>query len=122
MVLELLLLDESHPRSVAYQLHELSIHVSALPRGRGKSHRGRGKSHLREEERLILKAYTDLRLCNVLDLTQVNENEGIYTDLERLLSNTSDLLWRIAEVIAEAYFSHSQTSQLMILNAPEEEL
>jgi uncharacterized alpha-E superfamily protein len=122
MVLELLLLDETHPRSVAYQLHQLSIHVGSLPRGRGKSHRGRGKSHLREEERLILKAYTDLRLCNVLELTQVNENEGIYTDLEHLLSNTSDLLWRIAEVIAEAYFSHSQTSQLIIPNAPEDEL
>jgi len=32
------------------------------------------------------------------------------------------LLWRLAEVIAEAYFSHSQTSQLMILNTPEDEL
>jgi hypothetical protein len=84
--------------------------------------RTRGKSHLSEEDRLILKAYTDLRLCNVLELTQVKENEGIYTDLERVLSNTSDLLWRLAEVIAEAYFSHSQTSQLIILNAPEDEL
>jgi len=121
-VLELLLLDETHPRSLAYQLHQLSTHVGALPRGRGKSHRGRGKSHLREEERLILKAYTDLRLCNVLELTQVNENEGIYTDLEHLLSNTTDLLWKIAEVIAQTYFSHSQSSQLMILNTPEDEL
>jgi uncharacterized alpha-E superfamily protein len=114
-VLELLLLDETHPRSVAYQLHQLSIHLGSLPRGIGKS-------RLSEEERLILKAYTDLRLSNVLDLTQAKENEGIYTDLESLLSKTSDLLWRIAEVIAEAYFSHSQTSQLMILNTPEDEL
>jgi len=115
MVLELLLLDESHPRSIAYQLHQLSSHVDALPRSRSKS-------HLSEEERLILKAYTDLRLCDVLELTQGNENEGIHTDLERVLSNTSNLLWRIAEVIAETYFSHSQTSQLMILNTPEDEL
>jgi len=115
LVLELLLLDETHPRSVAYQLHQLSIHLGSLPRGIGKS-------RLSEEERLILKAYTDLRLSNVLDLTQTKENEGIYTDLESLLSKTSDLLWRIAEVIAEAYFSHSQTSQLMILNTPEDEL
>jgi uncharacterized alpha-E superfamily protein len=115
MVLELLLLDESHPRSLAYQLYQLSAHIGELPRTRGKS-------HLSEEDRLILKAYTDLRLCNVLELTQVKENEGIYTDLERVLSNTSDLLWRLAEVIAEAYFSHSQTSQLIILNAPEDEL
>ena len=115
MVLALLLLDETHPRSVAYQLHQLSIHVDALPRARANS-------QLSEEERLILKAYTDLRLCNVLELTQVNENDGIYTELDQVLSNTADLLWRMAEVIAEAYFSHSQTSQLMVLNSPEDEL
>jgi uncharacterized alpha-E superfamily protein len=115
MVLELLLLDETHPRSVAYQLHKLTIHVDALPRGKGNS-------HISEEERLILKAYTDLRLCNVLKLTLADETEGIYTDLEQLLSNTSSLLWRLAEVIAEAYFSHSLSSQLMILNTPEDEL
>jgi uncharacterized circularly permuted ATP-grasp superfamily protein/uncharacterized alpha-E superfamily protein len=115
LVLELLLLDETHPRSVAYQLHNLSIHVSALPKGKGKS-------HLSEEERLILKAYTSLRLCNLRELTQVNEDEGIYTDFELLLSNITDLLWRLAEVIAESYFSHYQTSQLMVLNATEDEL
>jgi uncharacterized alpha-E superfamily protein len=115
LVLELLLLDETHPRSVAYQLHNLSIHVSALPKGKGKS-------HLSEEERLILKAYTSLRLCNLHELTQVNEDDGIYTDFEMLLSNITDLLWQLAEVIAEAYFSHSQTSQLMVLNASEDEL
>ena len=115
MVLALLLLDETHPRSVAYQLHQLSIHVDALPRAGGKS-------QLSEEERLILKAYTDLRLCNVLELTQVEEGDGIYTELDQLLSNTADLLWRMGEVIAEAYFSHSQTSQLMVQNTVEDEL
>ena len=115
LVLELLLLDETHPRSVAYQLQQLTIHLDALPRGKGKS-------HLSEEERIILKAYTDLRLCNVLELTRVNESEGIYSELERVLANTTELLWRLADVIAQAYFSHSQASQLMLLNTPEDEL
>ncbi|UOA10911.1 circularly permuted type 2 ATP-grasp protein [Methylobacter sp. S3L5C] len=115
MVLELLLLDETHPRSVAYQLHQLCVHVEALPRCKGNS-------HLSKEERLILKAYTDLRLCNVLELTQTTENKAIYIDFEKLLANTTDLLWKFAEVIADAYFSHSQTSELMILNTPEDEL
>ena len=115
MVLALLLLDETHPRSLAYQLNQLSIQVGDLPHGKNKG-------HLSEEERLILKAYTDLRLCNVLELTQINGNEGIYASLDRILSSTGNLLRRLAEVIAEAYFSHSQTSRLMILNAPEDEL
>lgn len=115
MVLELLLLDETHPRSVAYQLHQLSIHMSALPRGKNQG-------HLSEEERLILKVHTALRLCSALELTQINENEGIYANLEHVLSSTAGLLWRIAEVIAEAYFSHSQASQLMIIKASEDDL
>jgi hypothetical protein len=89
--------------------------VDALPRARANS-------QLSEEERLILKAYTDLRLCNVLELTQVDENDGIYAKLDQVLSNTADLLWRTGEVIAEAYFSHSQTSQLMVQNTSEDEL
>jgi uncharacterized alpha-E superfamily protein len=115
LVLELLLLDESHPRSLAYQLSQLSIHIAALPRPQGKL-------HLTDEERLILKAYTDLRLCKVQELTQVNENDGIYNNLEQVLSNTTDLLWRLSDVIAEAYFSHSQTSQLIMSNTTEDEL
>ncbi len=115
MVLELLLLDESHPRSVAYQLHQLSLHLEALPRTKKNS-------QLSEEERLILKAYTDLRLCNVLELTQVIDNANFYPNLDHILVNIIKLLHRIAEVIAEAFFSHSQTSQLMLQNAVEDDV
>ncbi len=114
MLLELLLLDETHPRSVAYQLQQLSLHISALPRECGKS-------QLSEGERLIIKAYTDLRLSNVADLLKDDGDDGIYTALDSLLANTTELLWRVAEVIARAYFSHSQTSQLMTANSPPED-
>jgi len=115
MVIALLLLDETHPRSVAYQLHQLSNHVNELPRTTGKS-------QLSEESRLLLKAYTDLRLCNIAELSQLNEDEGIYTALDQLLANTTDLLWRFADVLAEAYFSHAQSSQLMVPNTSEDEM
>ncbi|POZ53351.1 circularly permuted type 2 ATP-grasp protein [Methylovulum psychrotolerans] len=113
-VLELLLLDETHPRSVAYQLRLLSEHISALPRDRSKR-------KLSEEERLIIKAYTDLRLSNIVDLLKISDDEGIYTQLEQLLADTTKLLWGIADTIAQAYFSHSQTSQLMTANIPPED-
>ncbi|MDD5276252.1 MAG: circularly permuted type 2 ATP-grasp protein [Methylovulum sp.] len=114
MLLELLLLDETHPRSVAYQLHQLSIHISLLPREHNKC-------QLSEEERLIIKAYTDLRLSNAADLLKDDGDEGIYKALDILLTDTTTLLWRVAEVIARAYFSHSQTSQLMTANNPPED-
>jgi uncharacterized alpha-E superfamily protein len=106
MLLELLLFDTSHPRSVAYQLYQLSQHIGALPRESCQT-------RLSEEERLILKAYTDLRLSSCTALLKTDDSAGIYSELDQLLANTTDLLWRIAEVIAQAYFNHAQATQLM---------
>ncbi|MEQ1638242.1 MAG: circularly permuted type 2 ATP-grasp protein [Methylococcales bacterium] len=114
MVLELLLFDETHPRSLAYQLHQLSKHIAELPKECDKS-------QLSECERLILKAYTDIRLSKALELSKIDASAYIYAELEQLLSTTASLLWKIAEVIAETYFSHSQSSQMLILNSQEDE-
>jgi len=115
MVLELLLMDETHPRSLAYQLHQLSDHLSALPRERGKG-------QLSEEERLILRAYTDLRLVKVSDLVNAADDDGVYSELESVLSAMTELLWQLYEVLAQAYFSHSQVPQLMTPTQPEDDL
>ncbi len=115
MVLELLLMDETHPRSLAYQLHQLSDHIGALPRERGKG-------QLSEEERLILRAYTDLRLVKVSELVNVADDVGVYSELESVLSAMTELLWRLYEVLAQAYFSHSQVPQLMTPTQPEDDL
>jgi len=115
MVLELLLMDEAHPRSLAYQLHQLSAHISALPRERGKR-------QLSEEERLILRAYTDLRLLKVMELVKVDDDAGVYSKLESVLSAMTERLWELYEVFAQAYFSHSQVPQVMAPTQPEDEL
>jgi uncharacterized circularly permuted ATP-grasp superfamily protein/uncharacterized alpha-E superfamily protein len=111
MVLELLLMDESHPRSLAYQFAQLSSHINALPRERGKR-------QLSEEERLILKTYTDLRLIKVPELLKFNDDAGVYTELENVLSAISEQLWRLYEVLAQAYFSHSEMPQLITPTQP----
>jgi uncharacterized alpha-E superfamily protein len=115
MVLDLLLMDETHPRSLAFQLRQLSEHVSALPREQGNR-------QLSEEERLILRAYTDIRLLKVLELVKVDDDSGVYTELERVLSAMTELLWQLYDIIAQAYFSHSQVPQVMAPTQPEDEL
>ncbi|MFZ2404748.1 MAG: circularly permuted type 2 ATP-grasp protein [Methylobacter sp.] len=115
MVLELLLVDETHPRSLAYQLCQLSSHIGALPRERGKG-------QLSEEERLILRTYTDLRLVKVPELLKVDDGTMIYVELESVLSTMTERLWRLYEVLAQAYFSHSQGPQLMTPTQSEDEL
>ena len=115
MVLELLLMDETHPRSLAYQLHQLSSHIGELPRERGKG-------RLSEEERLILRAHTDLRLVTVSELIKVDDETGLYPELESVLSKMTERLWQLYEVLAQAYFSHSQMPQLMTPTQAEDEL
>jgi uncharacterized circularly permuted ATP-grasp superfamily protein/uncharacterized alpha-E superfamily protein len=116
LALDLLLVDTTHPRSLAYQLSELSARIAALPREHGKS-------RLSEEERLILKAHTELCLCDGFELLKAADEEAAFSALDALLAGTAERLSRTAEVIAQAYFSHSQTSQLMpAKKAPEDEL
>lgn len=115
MVLELLLFDETHPRSLVYQLHQLSNHLRALPKTVTV------KGQLSDCERLILKVYTDIRLCKTLDLV-VETPAGVYIELEDLLSTTATVLWKIADVIAETYFSHAQSAQMLMLKTQNDEL
>ncbi len=115
MVLELLLMHETHPRSLACQLHQLSGHISALPRERGNR-------QLSEEERLILKTYTDLRLVKISELLKVDDDAGVYTELESILSAMTEQLWQLYEVLAQAYFSHSEMPQLITPTQPEDDL
>ncbi|HEY8095552.1 MAG TPA: circularly permuted type 2 ATP-grasp protein [Methylobacter sp.] len=115
MVLELLLVDETHPRSLAYQLRQLSNHIRALPRERGNG-------QLSEEERFIIRAYTDIRLVKVAELVKVDGETKVYGDLESVLSTMAERLWQLYEVLAQAYFSHSQGPQLMTPTQPEDEL
>jgi uncharacterized alpha-E superfamily protein len=114
LVLELLLLDSNHPRSIVYQLQQLAQFISKFPRDSRQC-------QLFEEERLILKVLTNVRLATVAELLKEDENSAIYTELESLLAETTVLLWHIAEVITRTYFSHSQISQLVTVASPTAE-
>lgn len=105
MLLELLLGDKSLPYSLLFQLQNMHDYVSALP-GHDR------KNRLRPEERLILKAFTDLQLCDI-DALLADGDNGIYANLDDILSNTAQLLWEAAEIIAQTYFNHiTATHQL----------
>ncbi|MGR9053688.1 MAG: circularly permuted type 2 ATP-grasp protein [Gammaproteobacteria bacterium] len=116
MVLELLLLDESHPRSLVYQLQQLYGHITTLPRG--KKHKGR----LSSVERIVFKAFTDIRLVKPQELSVAHEEDGIYANLEGLLSTNTELLWQASDKIAEAYFNHAQKAQQLAPTRQEDEL
>jgi uncharacterized circularly permuted ATP-grasp superfamily protein/uncharacterized alpha-E superfamily protein len=100
-VLELMLMDPHHPRSLAYQLDCLQRHIAALPRDQRSQRLG-------EDERCILEAYTELRLADAAQLSKIEEGEGFCEALDELLAGQAGHLWRLSDVITNTYFSHSR--------------
>jgi uncharacterized alpha-E superfamily protein len=97
LVLDLLLLDEANPRSLAYQLAAISQHMESLPDAR------RGVS-LSEDRRLILGALTSIRLADVEAVAR--ESSG--AALERLMQEQLRLLPELSNAVSRHYFNLTQ--------------
>jgi uncharacterized circularly permuted ATP-grasp superfamily protein/uncharacterized alpha-E superfamily protein len=110
-VLDQLLLDDTNPRSVIYQVNRLQKHITHLPRERGL-HR------LSTEERLILEAVTHLRLCDPNRLAELSADTAADSHLDRFLLRLTDLLARISDALNLVYFSHVPVSRQMSAGRP----
>lgn len=106
-VLDLLLLDESSPRSVAYQLVRLQKQVMGLPKKIVPSYRG-------AEERLLLEALTAVRLAEIERLVHVSEGKGMRDALDQLLARLGYLLRTLSDTISNDYFSQTDLPQQLV--------
>lgn len=96
-VLDLLLLDGGNPRSLAYQLDRLTEDLDVLPLHSGP--------RLREEQRLVLEAFTALRLANPAALVREHEDGG-RPELEAFLDQMLGLLRQTGEAVDRTHFVH----------------
>lgn len=101
--LELLLLDEHNPRSLAYQVTRLHEHTAKLPRA------GR-QQHLSAEQRLTLEANSLISLARLEDWCKVSEDH-IREDLDQQLSRLYYLLGKLSETLTSTYFRHGNVPQ-----------
>lgn len=113
-VLELIMMDQNHPRSLAYQLNALQKHVAGLPRDQRQQRLG-------DDERCVLEAFSELRLADVVALSQVDEAEGLYLALDELLARQANSLWKLSDVITRNYFSHAQPPQQLAPQLQDED-
>ena len=111
-VMDLLLLDENNPRSVLYQLNSLRQHIRRLPRGQNVY-------RLCEHERLVLKAWSGLRLIEPERLVRFSESSGKYQGIDRLLASMKILLERASEALSNSYFSHTQPARMLTSDLSE---
>ncbi|HLQ43409.1 MAG TPA: circularly permuted type 2 ATP-grasp protein, partial [Planctomycetaceae bacterium] len=103
-VLDLLLADETNPRSLVFQFAALADDVEDLPR--------ETTSRLRRspEQRLMLSSLTELRLANADQLAELDES-GCRPQLKELLDRLSDNLPALSDALTHTYLSHLQTSR-----------
>jgi uncharacterized alpha-E superfamily protein len=98
-VLDLLLLDETNPRSLAFQLVEIDSHFAHLPNE---------GPHRSAEQRLVLRLLTELRLADVGSLLEPTQ-DGKTSALDGLLKRTAAAMPELSEIIARNHFAHAET-------------
>ena len=99
-VLDLLLLDESNPRSVAFQIAALDEHLERLPRDSAEPAGSR-------EPLTVHGALAQLRLADVASLCR-RSRRGDRPELEALLERVADELPKLTTGITRTYFSHTE--------------
>jgi uncharacterized circularly permuted ATP-grasp superfamily protein/uncharacterized alpha-E superfamily protein len=97
LVLDLLLVDESNPRSIAFQLAELERHIGTLPQSGARGARI-------EEQRMALSLLTSVRLADVTALATAGP-DGRRTSLQHLLEEHVSALPILSDVLGRRYFN-----------------
>ncbi|HUY32307.1 MAG TPA: circularly permuted type 2 ATP-grasp protein [Pirellulales bacterium] len=110
-VLDLLMTDESNPRSIAFQLVALARHVEHLPRD---------QDHplLSAEQRIMTSALAGLRLADIGTLCNVDQ-EGQRKALDRLLARMANQLRSLSEGVTHTYLVHAGPARQMAEIRPE---
>jgi uncharacterized alpha-E superfamily protein len=112
-LLDLILVDETNPRAVGFQLAALAEHVKQLP---GEA----ADAEQRPEPRIVLAAQAALRLCDVDAFCEPDET-GRRAALGDFLEQESGHLRRLSDAITQRYLSHTGPSHqlgMMTTTAP----
>ncbi len=96
-VLDLLLIDETNPRSLAFQLSTLAEQIDALPKSSDDAVRS-------PDQRQALQLLTQTRLVD-LDALVKRDASGGRPELQRLLSTLKKELPQLSETLSRHYFS-----------------
>lgn len=105
-VLDLLLVDEMNPRSLAFQLSKLDLNLESLPGNAGHSPQS-------TDRRLAMDALHSVRMTDVVGLCEVNEN-GERVALRELLEKVESQLPLVSTSINNRFLVHSGPINQMI--------
>ncbi|MCA9017752.1 MAG: alpha-E domain-containing protein, partial [Planctomycetaceae bacterium] len=110
-VLDLLLTDETNPRSLVFQFMQLSKHVERLPR----NHEQPGYT---VEQRLAMTLLHSVRMLDIQEAAETH-SLGDYEPLERLIETWEFQLPRLSEAISHRYLVHAVPSHQLSDISPQ---
>lgn len=110
-VLDLLLTDETNPRSLAYQILQLNEHVELLPRKKNLP----GYS---SEQRLAMSLLHKVRMLDVRSMAN-DHSIGEYHHLEKLAEDLKAQLPKLAEAISHRYLVHAGPAHQLAAIRPQ---
>ncbi|MBX3414179.1 MAG: circularly permuted type 2 ATP-grasp protein [Pirellulales bacterium] len=113
-VLDLVLTDETNPRSVVFQLMTLADHVDRLPRERSQPLRG-------PEQRIVTNLLAAIRTVDIETLRRL-PHRSERTKLDQLLGRMAEQLPRLSDLIAHKYLVHAGTPRQLAEGRTEENL
>ncbi len=109
--LDLVMMDASNPRSLAFQLEQLGLHIRSLPKATQQHH------ELAPEERAALEAETLLKLRQLSELSM--PEDGKRQQLDSSLLRLKHLMASISTFVSAKYFDHKQPSQQLVSSVGE---
>ena len=109
-VYDLVLLDDTNPRSLLFQLQQIEEHFRQLPREKMSALPS-------PAQRIVLDCVTRLRLA---DPTELARASGKPSDsaLAKVIQHIAQELPRLSDAIAVSYFAHSAISRAGANNGP----
>jgi uncharacterized alpha-E superfamily protein len=103
-VLQLLLADESNPRSVGFQLATLLHQINRLQQDEPG-----GENSI--ERNLALNAVNSVRSSSMTNLAR-RDAEGMFNELEELADQLKTTLWQLSDALTARYFSNLTACRL----------
>jgi uncharacterized alpha-E superfamily protein len=104
-VLDLVMADESNPRSLIFQIHEIEEHLKVMPLEQESG-------PISAAQKIVISLLAELRLCDVKRLSVVRSRAGKRTHLDRVLTRLELGADELSDVIEGTYFSHSLERQI----------
>ena len=98
-VLDLLITDDTNPRSIHYQLRRIIEHVDDLPRSRAMAVKS-------QEQKLVLSLLNSVQLQDVFELTAL-DGRGELSDLHKALARLTESLPKLSDAVTAKFLIHA---------------